>query len=110
MELVRQILKAAKVLKSMKITVTSYLGLKLKLLIRKNWGSFKGALRIVKLHLKKDVSHDEARSSWILHVTCFALISLCYSFAAFAVSEFIPMVHCKMLEDLTFICHLLQLW
>ena len=57
----------------------------------------------MKLHLKKDVSHDVARSSWILHVTCFALISLCNSFAAFAVLEFIPMVQCKMLEDLIFI-------
>ena len=48
--------------------------------------------KIVKLQLKRDVSHDVARSSWILHVTCFALISLCNSFAAFVVSEFIPMV------------------
>ena len=40
MELVRQILKAAKVLKSMKITVTSNLGLKLKLLIREKLGKF----------------------------------------------------------------------
>ncbi|KAL4649589.1 hypothetical protein ACB092_01G024700 [Castanea dentata] len=40
MELVRQILKAAKVLKLMKITVTSYLGLKLKLLIREKLEKF----------------------------------------------------------------------
>nr|POE81336.1 f-box/lrr-repeat protein [Quercus suber] len=63
-------------------------------------GSFKGALRIVKVHLKKDVSHDVARSSWILHVTCFALISLCNSFAAFAVSEFIPMDGCTPVGSL----------
>ena len=58
--------------------------------------------RIVRLQLKRDVSHDVARSSWILHVTYFALISLCNSLAAFAVSEFIPIVQCKMLEDFNF--------
>ena len=111
MELVRQILKAVKVLKSMKITVNGYLDSK-KLCVCKELRKFQRSSQ------NCEIAFHEGRFTWcailsrsslILHVTCFALISLCNSFAAFAMSDFIPMVQCKMLEDLICICHLFQL-
>ena len=94
--------------KSMKITVNGYLDSK-KLCVCKELRKFQRSSQ------NCEIAFHEGRFTWcailsrfslILHVTCFALISFCNSFAAFAMSELIPMVQCKMLEDLICICHL----
>ena len=71
MELVRQILKAAKVLKSMKITVTSNLGLKLKLLIHEKLGKFQRSSQ------NCEIAFEEGRFTWcgsfLLDIACHLL-------------------------------------